>query len=141
MALKTYSGSCHCGAVRFQADLDLAAGTMRCNCSLCSKARAWFAFARGAERFRLGAGADALSEYRWTPAGRPHPGLTYAFCKHCGIRAFARGELESLGGTFHAVPIAVLDDVPAAEHAEVPIRFVDGKSGDYDHPPQDTRWL
>jgi hypothetical protein len=35
-------------------------------CSLCFKARAWFAFAKGAERFRLPNGADALSEYRWT---------------------------------------------------------------------------
>jgi hypothetical protein len=63
VALKTYSGSCHCGAVRFQADIDLNQGTNKCNCSICTKARAWFVFVK-LDRFRLLAGAEAQAEYR-----------------------------------------------------------------------------
>ncbi len=137
MALKTYSGSCHCGAVRYEADLDLAAGTTRCNCSLCAKARAWFAFAKGASAFRPLAGVDALSNYRWTPEGKPSPHLTYAFCKHCGIRVFAQGNMEALGGVFHAVPVATLDDARDDLLAS-PIHYVDGLHDRYDRTPENT---
>ena len=139
MALKTHSGSCHCGAVRFQADLDLGAGTNKCNCSACTKSRAWFAFAKGSEHFRLLSGEAALTEYRWSPPGRPEPFLTYAFCRTCGVRAFARGNLESLGGTFHAVPVNALDDVDPDELAAAPVNYVDGRHGRFDQPPADIR--
>jgi hypothetical protein len=141
MALKTYSGSCHCGAVRYQADLDLSAGTNRCNCSHCTKARAWFALARGKQRFRLLSGAEALSEYRWTPPGRSESNLSYRFCKNCGIRAFARGDHESLGGVFHAIPVNALDDVDPDELAAAPIHYVDGRNDRFNGAPEDTRLM
>jgi len=57
--LKTYSGSCQCGAVRFEADLDVGAGTGKCNCSICTKTRLWSIKARP-EAVRLIAGDGGL---------------------------------------------------------------------------------
>ena len=85
--LKTYSGSCHCGAVRFQADIDLAQPTYRCNCSVCRRNRFWPAIV-APERFRLLAGEDALTEYRFNTQKIQH-----LFCESCGIESFARGEM------------------------------------------------
>lgn len=133
MAVKTYAGSCHCGAVRFEADIDLDEGSIRCNCSYCAKVRVWFAFARGAERFRLLDGAG-ISEYRWTPPGEPEPHLTFSFCRICGVRAFARGEMEALGGTFHAVSVPALELTPE-QFAAIPVRYVNGRDGRYDEAP------
>ena len=59
MAIQTVSGSCHCGAVRFEADIDLTQPTYRCNCSVCRRNRFWPAIVMP-DRFRLLAGADAL---------------------------------------------------------------------------------
>jgi len=137
---KTYNGSCHYGAVHFQADIDLSAGTNKCNCSICTKSRAWFAIVPGAG-FRLTQGAEALTEYRWTPAGKPEPFLRYAFCKTCGIRAYGRGEHPSMGGVFYAAPITTLDDVDADELAAAPVKYADGRHDRFDQPPEDTRLL
>jgi hypothetical protein len=94
-----YTGGCHCGRISYRVEGTIDQ-VLDCNCSLCFKARAWFAFARGAERFRLLSGRDALREYRFTPPGSTEPSITYAFCGTCGIRVFGRGELAELGGVF-----------------------------------------
>ena len=140
MALKKYSGSCHCGAVRFEADIDLTKGTTKCNCSLCAKARAWFVLA-SADHFHQIAGADAQTEYHWTPPGHPGANLHYHFCRTCGIRTVGRGEHGPEGGPFYFIAVASLDDAARDDLAAAPIKYVDGKHDQYDRPPSDTRLM
>lgn len=140
MSLKTYTGSCHCGAVRYEADLDLAAGSNRCNCSLCFKARSWFAIAEGLEHFRLLDGRDALTDYRWTPPGKPRPFLTYSFCRHCGVRIGARGDMPAPGKPFFAVHVTTLDHAEE-DLAASPLNFADGRHDRFTQAPADTRLL
>jgi hypothetical protein len=140
VSMKTYSGSCHCGAVRFQAELDFAEGTFKCNCTSCAKARSWL-IPTPAARFRLTQGEDYQAEYRWTPPGRAKPTVQFHFCKTCGIRMPGRGELEAMGGAFYAVQVSLLDDVDPEELAAAPISYVDGRHDRFDRAPDDVRFL
>ena len=92
MAQQTITGACHCGKVRIELDVDLAAGTGRCNCSICGKLRAWTAIVKP-QAFRLLAGQDDLSSYEWGAKISKR-----MFCKHCGVHVFGCGHLEQVGG-------------------------------------------
>jgi hypothetical protein len=138
---KTYTGSCHCGAVQYHVDLDLSAGTSRCNCTFCTKSRIWLTFAKP-DDLRLVRGADALTDYQYTPPTKPAPFLHLYFCKMCGVRPFTKGgHLPALGGEFYAINVATLDDVPDADLASIPIRYVDGRHDDWNATPAEHRHL
>ncbi len=81
--MKTYHGSCHCGAVKFEIDADLSK-LARCICSICSKKGALFCYVPP-HRFHLLQGQDALTLYRFNTEVSQH-----LFCKHCGIHGFGR---------------------------------------------------
>jgi hypothetical protein len=138
--LKTYAGSCHCGKVRFETDIDLSRGTVRCNCSTCTKTRSWIGFV-GPQHYRLKSGAEAQTEYQWTPPGRDGPSIEYHFCATCGTRMPARGDIPTLGGIVIAIPIAALDGIDPEELAAAPISYVDGRHDRFDRAPDDIRTM
>ncbi len=138
---KTYKGSCHCGAVAFESDIDLDAGTIRCNCKFCRKARFWFAIVPTAD-FRLLRGESELVDYQHVPAGKAEPFIHLLFCKHCGVRAFSRaGYLPAIQSEFCGVNIGCLDDASDEELARAPISFVDGRNDNFTGTSEATRYL
>jgi hypothetical protein len=138
---KTYRGSCVCGAVRFEVDLDLSAGTTRCNCSLCTKSRYWMALVKR-DALRILQGEDVLTDFQRTPAARSEPFLHCFFCRRCGVRPFTRGgELPAMGGEFYAVNLGALDDASDDELATAPIHYADGRHDDWQRAPAVTAYL
>jgi hypothetical protein len=132
---KTYQGGCHCGAVRFECELDPADGSSRCNCSICAKGRFWKSIAKG-DAFRILKGADALTVY-----GFGGGAIHHQFCRTCGIKPFGRGELEAMGGVFYGVNIACLDEPAPETFAASVISYEDGRHDDWSKPPMETRHL
>jgi hypothetical protein len=78
--METRVGTCHCGAVRFEVDLeDGLSNLRRCNCSLCRRKGAIMAGVPLA-RLRVTAGANKLTLYQWNTRTARH-----YFCSVCGI--------------------------------------------------------
>ena len=132
---KTYHGSCHCGAVQFEADIELSAGTNKCNCSICRKRRNWNIIIKP-EQFRLLAGADALGDYQFGSGSAHH-----LFCTTCGCAPFSKGHVPEIGGDFVGITLASLDDVELSELASAPVRYMDGRANNWFEEPADKAIL
>jgi len=133
---KTYSGSCHCGVVRFEADLDVSAGTGKCNCSICSKTRLWLVNAKP-EDFRLIAGEAELTDYRGA-----NPVAHHLFCKHCGVHPFEWVDIPNMSGEkYFNINVACLDGLDIDELMAAPVSYYDGRNDNWGSRPSEVRHL
>jgi hypothetical protein len=133
--LKTYHGSCHCGTVKYEADIDFSLGTNKCNCSICTKTRNWNVILKP-EALRLLSGEEALTDYQFGTRSGHH-----LFCSRCGVRTFGRGYVEQIGGAYVSVQVLTLDDVEPAELTGGAVRYADGRNNNWGAPPVDYRHL
>lgn len=127
--LKTYQGSCHCGAVRFEAELDLEQSTYRCNCSICRRNRFWPAVAREGD-CRLLSGETELTQYLFNTKKNQH-----YFCKHCGVRPFGIGTDTPIG-KMYGVNLGCLTGISEEELSRLPITYVDGLHDKWQSAPE-----
>ena len=78
----THRGACHCGRVRFEVDAPARLEALDCNCSIC-RMTGFQHLIVAADRFRLLAGAELLTEYTFNTGTAKH-----RFCRACGVKAF-----------------------------------------------------
>ena len=126
-----HQGGCHCGAVRFEAELDLSAGGSMCNCTICAKISQVGVIAKPAQLHLL-AGEDSLSSYTFgSKTGHRK------FCKHCGVHCFALGHLDFLGGDYVSINLNALDDF---DRGKIAVKHWDGRHNNWQSGLRETPW-
>ncbi|HKQ70242.1 MAG TPA: GFA family protein [Polyangiaceae bacterium] len=116
--LKTYTGSCHCGKVRFEVELDLGGQFIACNCSMCGRTGTLLTFVPS-DKFKLLSGGDDLTDYQFNKKQIHH-----LFCATCGVKSFAKGIARD-GSEMRAVNARCLEGVDADT---LNIKHFDGKN-------------
>jgi len=110
------AGGCHCGAVRFEAELDAVVEAQTCNCSMCEKT-GFVHVIVPENRFRLTQGSEALTTYTFNTQVARH-----LFCSVCGVKSFYRPRSNPDGWS---VTARCLDD---AAGLDIRIEAFDGRN-------------
>ena len=77
-----YTGSCHCGTIKFQVEAPESVEVERCNCSICRKS-GYLHLIVPLSQFRLLSGQDNITTYSFNTGVAQH-----TFCTTCGIKPF-----------------------------------------------------
>ena len=112
------TGTCHCGAAHWTLEGDPGRATS-CNCTLCRRYGALWAYDYEDERIRV---AGPTVAYR--RADLAHPMVEVRFCPTCGAIVYGRAlQPEADGRRRAAVNLRL---APPDEVADLPLRRLDG---------------
>lgn len=81
--MKKVTGSCHCKAVSYEAEVDTKQTVLSCNCSVCSKSGFGKHVMALHADFTLLSGQGCLTSYRFGTKQAHH-----LFCSKCGVKSF-----------------------------------------------------
>jgi hypothetical protein len=118
----TLGGACHCGTIKFTAELPQGlASARRCTCSIC-RMRGAIAVTSTHEGFKILEGEEKLATYRFNTKTAEHH-----FCSVCGIYTHhkRRSNPNQLG-----VNVACLEGVSPFDFSEVVVYDGDWHPGD-----------
>ena len=114
-------GSCHCGAIRFEAPEPTEITV--CNCSYCDRVGGLWAYC-APDEFMLSSASDPLPDYRFSDEVVAHH-----HCATCGCATHS--EMPSMtDGKIDFTHMRVCWNVrmaPAFDRSNVPVRQVDGR--------------
>lgn len=108
-----YTGSCHCGAIRYEIDAVIDRVT-DCNCSVCSKKGILHHRVRP-EHFRLLSDPASVSTYQFGTRTAKHH-----FCAVCGIHTFTRPRSAP---DIYTINVRTLDDFDLAREKPEIVAF------------------
>jgi len=127
MPTPVHHGSCHCGAVRFEAAWEIAELTT-CDCSLCRIRNAVMAKVPEAA-LTVTAGEELLTLYQWNTRRAQH-----YFCSRCGTYIFHRKRAAPDHFGVNAFALTGFDP------ASVPVRTTEGANMTIEDPDARPDW-
>ena len=112
-----YTGSCQCGAVKFEAEGTIDAG-VACNCSMCQRKGSllWFI---PRDKFKLLTPLEKTNSYTFNKHAIKH-----RFCKTCGIHPYAEG-VDPKGNAMAAINLRCVEGV---DLDAIPVKHFNGRA-------------
>ena len=112
-----HKGSCHCGRIAFEADIDISSAH-ECNCSHCQRKGYLLVFGPR-DSVRLTTPESAMSTYRFN-----RHVIDHHFCPNCGCAPFGFG-LDPEGNATAAVNLRCIEEIDLTKVERI---AVDGRS-------------